>query len=79
MSFKENLRDEMEFQDVKPKELSEKTGLSVNTIRNYINGHNALPNVEAAVKIAQALDVSVEILWNVRMCGQKINLRRFLQ
>ena len=45
MSFKENLRDEMEFQDVKPKELSEKTGLSVNTIRNYINGHNALPNV----------------------------------
>ena len=62
MSFKENLRDEMEFQDIKPKELSEKTGLSVNTIRNYINGHNALPNVEAAVKIAQALDVSVEYL-----------------
>ena len=62
MSFKENLRDEMEFQDVKTKELSEKTGLSVNTIRNYINGHNALPNVEAAVKIAQALDVSVEYL-----------------
>ena len=39
MSFKENLRDEMEFQDVKPKELSEKTGLSVNTIRAHILGN----------------------------------------
>lgn len=62
MSFKENLRDEMEFQDVKPKELSDKTGISVNTIRNYINGHNALPNVDVAVKIAKALGVSVEYL-----------------
>lgn len=62
MSFKENLRDEMEFQDIKPKELSEKTGISVNTIRNYINGHNALPSVDVAVKIAKALGVSVEYL-----------------
>ena len=46
MSFKDNLRDEMEFQDIKQKELSEKTGISVNTIRNYINGHNALPSAE---------------------------------
>lgn len=52
----------MEFRDIKTKELSERTGISVNTIRNYINGHNALPSVDVAVKIADALDVSVEYL-----------------
>lgn len=68
MSFKDNLRDEMEFQDMKQKELSEKTGISVNTIRNYINGHNALPSAEVAVKIAGALGVSVEYL----VSGKKV-------
>lgn len=72
MSFKENLRDEMEFQDVKPKELSDKTGISVNTIRNYINGHNALPNVDVAVKIAKALGVSVEYL----VLGQEESIQK---
>lgn len=62
MSFKVKLKDEMNFQDIKPKELSEKTGISVNTIRNYINGHNALPNIYSAVKIARALNISVEEL-----------------
>ncbi|MBQ2354644.1 MAG: helix-turn-helix transcriptional regulator [Treponema sp.] len=62
MGFKENLREEMEFQDIKPKELSEKTGISVNTLRNYINNHDALPNIDSAVKIAKALNISVEEL-----------------
>ncbi len=62
MGFKENLREEMQFQDIKPKELSEKTGISINTLRNYINGHNALPNIYSAVKIANALNTSVEAL-----------------
>lgn len=62
MGFKENLRQEMEFRDIKPKELSDLTGLSVNTIRNYINGHNALPSVETGVLIAKALGVTVEYL-----------------
>ena len=52
----------MEFQDIKPKELSEKTGISVNTLRNYINNHDALPNIDSAVKIAKALNISVEEL-----------------
>ena len=38
------------------------TGISVNTIRNYINGHNALPNIYSAVKIAKALKTTVEQL-----------------
>ncbi len=62
MGFKENLRDEMEFQDIKPKELSERTGISVNTLRNYINNHDALPNIDSAVKIAKVLNTTVEEL-----------------
>lgn len=62
MGFKENLREEMEFQDIKPKELSKKTGISVNTLRNYINKHDALPNIDSAVKIARALNITVEEL-----------------
>ena len=59
MGFKENLREEMEFQDIKPKELADKTGISVNTLRNYINAHDALPNIDSAVKIAKALNTTV--------------------
>ena len=62
MGFKENLRDEMAFQDIKPKELSDKTGISVNTLRNYINNHDSLPNIDSAVKIARVLNISVEEL-----------------
>ena len=62
MGFKENLREEMDFQDIKTKELSEKTGISVNTLRNYINNHDALPNIDSAVKIARALNTTVEEL-----------------
>lgn len=62
MGFKENLKNEMIFQNIKPKRLSEKTGISVNTIRNYINNHDALPNIDSAVKIAKALNITVEEL-----------------
>lgn len=66
MGFKENLKDEMQYQDIKLKELSDKTGISENTLRNYINGHNALPNIDSAVKIANVLNISVEELVNGR-------------
>ena len=56
------MREEMEFQDIKPKELADKTGISVNTLRNYINAHDALPNIDSAVKIAKALNTTVEEL-----------------
>lgn len=62
MGFKENLREELIFQDVKIKELSQRTDISINTIRNYINGHNALPSIESGVKIAKALGVTAEYL-----------------
>lgn len=34
----------------------------VNTLRNYINAHDALPNIYSAAKIAKALETTVEEL-----------------
>ena len=73
MGFKENLKDEMQYQDVKIKELSDKTSISENTLRNYINGHNALPNIYSAVKIAKVLNITVEELVNGRIAKMNMN------
>ena len=63
MGFAENVKSELEFQDMQIKELSNKTGISRNTLDKYLSGKNATqPGVENAVKIAQALGVSVEYL-----------------
>jgi len=62
MGFKENLKSELIYTGILVKELSVKTGIKKHTLDNYLNTHNALPNAEAAVKIARALGVSVEYL-----------------
>jgi len=62
MGFKENLKSELNYSGILVKELSAITGIKKHTLDNYLNTHNSLPNVEAAVKIARALGVSVEYL-----------------
>ena len=62
MSFKENLKAELQFQDMQIKELSLKTRKNKNTLGNYLTGHNSIPNADSAVKIAKALNVTVEYL-----------------
>jgi len=62
MSFKENLKDELEYQDMKVKELAFTTKINKRTIDNYLRENESQPTAENAVKIAQALGVSVEYL-----------------
>jgi transcriptional regulator with XRE-family HTH domain len=62
MSFKENLKAELVYSGMLVKELSAKTGIKKHTIDNYLNTHNAIPSADYAVRIAQALGVSVEYL-----------------
>lgn len=64
MGFKENLKSELEYQGMLIKELAAKCGISRNTVNNYLTGHNSLPTADTAVKIAEALGVSVEYLVN---------------
>jgi transcriptional regulator with XRE-family HTH domain len=60
--FRENLRNELDFQGVTVKELSARTGIPIATIECYLGARETIPSVEAAYKIAQALKVSVEFL-----------------
>jgi transcriptional regulator with XRE-family HTH domain len=62
MGFRENLKNELVYSGLRVKELSAKTGINKYTIDNYLSTHNCTPSAEAAVKIADALGVSVEYL-----------------
>lgn len=62
MGFKERLREEIEYRGILIKELSAAAGISNSTFLSYIDARGVLPNVETAVKIAKALNVSVEYL-----------------
>jgi len=62
MGFKENLKSELAYKDMMIKELAAKTGISRHTLDNYFNVREHTPTLDAAVKIAQALGVSVEYL-----------------
>lgn len=62
MSFRENLKSELSFQGILVKELSLKTGINKRTLDNYLREKGNVPSADIAVKIADALNVSVEFL-----------------
>ena len=62
MGFRENLRSELDYQDIMVKELADLTGISRHTLDNYLNVRERMPTADVAVKIAKALGVSVEYL-----------------
>lgn len=61
-TFRENLRSELNFQGLTVKELSAKTGIVKGTLDNYLGVRSSIPPADIAVKIASALNVSVEYL-----------------
>jgi len=62
MGFNENLKSELDYQNMLVKELEAKSGVGKNTLDSYLSARKKLPNVDTAVKIAKALGVSVEYL-----------------
>ena len=62
MGFKENLKSELIYSGMLVKELSAQSGVNKASLDNYLNKRGQMPSVEAAVKIAQVLGVSVEYL-----------------
>ena len=61
-SFKENLRNELDFQGLTVKELAARTGIIKGTLDNYLGVRSSIPPADIAVRIAKALNVSVEYL-----------------
>lgn len=62
MGFKENLKDELAYQGLLVKELAGKAGLKPSSLSNYLRESSSIPSADIAVKIARALNVSVEYL-----------------
>jgi len=62
MGFKENLKSELNYKGMLVKELAQKTGISKHTLDNYLNVREIIPTLDIAIKIAKALNVSVEYL-----------------
>ena len=74
-NFRENLKDELEYQNITIKELSLKTEISNRSIENYLSKRESIPPADYAVKIAKALGVTVEYLVTGRNpdCTTKTN------
>ena len=63
MDFSTRLKEEIELSNLRYKELAEKSGVAERALYNYVASKNpSMPPADVAVKIAQALGVSVEYL-----------------
>jgi len=71
MGFRENLKQELNFNDMLVKELAAAANVHKRAIDTYLLSENAsMPPADVAVRIAQALGVSVEYL----VTGSNISL-----
>ena len=61
LEFWNNVKEELDYKMLSQKELATKTEISYNTIQSWIT-KDRLPDAAAAVKIAVALEVTVEKL-----------------
>ena len=59
--FLENLKNELTKNQITQKELAEKINISVNTVRGWFS-KDLTPDVYTALKIAKALNTTVEYL-----------------
>jgi transcriptional regulator with XRE-family HTH domain len=62
VNFKKNLRTELDYLGLTVKELSAKTGIAKGTLDCYLGARASMPPADIAIKIANALDVTVEYL-----------------
>lgn len=61
-SFKENLKELLEYHDMTMKELAYRAGISHRSIENYLNSRESIPPADYACKIAKVLNTTVEYL-----------------
>lgn len=64
MSFKENLKEAMYCKNLTTVQLAALTDINSGTISSYLKTKNSMPPVDKALKLAKALNVSVDFLVN---------------
>jgi transcriptional regulator with XRE-family HTH domain len=62
MGFRENLKSQLLYADMPVKELAVRSGVKKGTLDSYLQAEGYTPAADTAVRIAQALGVSVEYL-----------------
>ena len=75
--FKNNLKEQIEYKGYIIKELAAKAGISKRTLDTYVYSRAVIPNAEIAVKLAKALDATVEYLvtWeNLNISNKSLDL-----
>lgn len=60
--FRDNLKEQIEYKGMIIKEVAAKAGISKRTMDTYVDSRAVIPNAEIAVKLAEALDTTVEYL-----------------
>jgi transcriptional regulator with XRE-family HTH domain len=74
MGLRQNLREELDFQDLTVKELSVKAKVAKGALEMYLGVRESMPPADAAVRIAKALGVTVEYLVNGESSHKKTSL-----
>ena len=62
MTFRERLREQIEFCGLLDKEVAAQAGISKRSMDSYVGSESCIPSAEVAVKLAKVLGVSVEYL-----------------
>jgi transcriptional regulator with XRE-family HTH domain len=62
MGFRENLKQELSYNDMLVKELATSSGIHKRALDTYLRENASMPPADAAVSIARALGVTVEYL-----------------
>lgn len=62
MDFKTRLKEEIEYVGIQYKELAAKANVKLRSLFSYVAAQPSMPPADVAVRIARALDVSVEYL-----------------
>ena len=61
-SFRNRLKDEISYQDIRLKELAAKANVPLKSLETYIGYREVMPAADVAVRLAYALGVTVEYL-----------------
>ena len=75
LDFWLRVKDKLDFQDSTQRDLAQNINESYNTLQSWIN-RDRLPNAEQAVKIADALNTSVEFLVTGKSNNRKMTIQK---
>jgi transcriptional regulator with XRE-family HTH domain len=77
--FSERLRSEIEYIGLSQKEFAAKAGIKKRALDMYLGGQKSMPPADVAVKIADALGLSVEYLISGKEQRHSVDISPYLQ